>query len=132
MRSIPAWLLVALAAACSTSNRTDAESARDAAGPEAPASIAPADRALCQALCDLSASFGCAAVSGRCMDDCLGPFAAGTCLPEKRALVGCQADGGIASLTCVDGATFEREGLCDDELKVLVSCLTAGAAAAGK
>jgi hypothetical protein len=130
MRWIAGLLLMTLAATCST--RSGTEAGRSVDSPlETAAPIDPADQALCKRFCDLIATVGCAD-SGRCMDGCLGTFAPGTCLEERRALVNCQIDGGMASFSCIDGSTFEGAAYCNDALNVVGACLSRRNTAAGR
>jgi len=67
---------------------------------------------------------GCAGTV-KCLPGCLGTVAVGTCLDERRTLVSCQADAGVGSLTCVDGATYEVDRYCNVETNAVISCLFA-------
>jgi hypothetical protein len=116
---------IGLGGCSAKSARSDAGAAgvTDARGATDVRPVDPADEALCHRMCDPTLTFDCP--DQDCMAGCLRVFTAGVCLPENRLLIGCIADAGTSALTCLDGQTILRDGVCTIQISTASSCVLA-------
>jgi len=101
--------------------------ARDVAPPEVETSDVgtsgdTSDDAICAGGCQQGTDV-CGASYDMCVALCRQDFAAGMCLPEKRAAQLCVIAAGNDAITCMSGHTFVKPGYCETEKGALTACL---------
>ena len=93
-----------------------------------PSDLSPSDAldddAICAQGCQLGTQAGCGMDEATCIATCRQEFATGICYPETRAAHLCVNAIGVNALTCMNGRTFVKKGICEPEKGALTTCLS--------
>jgi hypothetical protein len=104
--------------------RADDAGTSDVGIPDSGTTDAFIDDGICSQSCQIGIQAGCDSDNAACLAMCQQDFARGVCNPEKRVAQLCVIAVGPDAITCMNGRSFVKAGICPQERQALMACLT--------